>query len=86
MLLDPCSKSKLNLCIISLIAQGIASLQEVTIQAGTPTKHLLEDRASVEVAVSPTSDRLQLLEPFNTWDGKDYTDSMYFSWHDGSLH
>ena len=35
-----------------------------------------EDRASVEVAVSPTSDRLQLLEPFNAWDGKDYTDSM----------
>jgi len=28
------------------------------------------DRASVEVAVSPTSDRLQLLKPFQPWDGK----------------
>jgi aconitate hydratase len=26
------------------------------------------------VAVSPTSDRLQLLEPFRAWDGKDFTD------------
>jgi aconitate hydratase len=26
----------------------------------------------VEVSVSPTSDRLQLLEPFSVWDGKDY--------------
>ena len=26
----------------------------------------------VEVAVSPTSDRLQLLEPFPAWDGQDY--------------
>jgi aconitate hydratase len=30
-----------------------------------------KDRASVNVAVSPTSDRLQLLEPFKPWDGKD---------------
>ncbi|GMM35716.1 aconitate hydratase [Saccharomycopsis crataegensis] len=29
------------------------------------------DRASVEVVVSPTSDRLQLLTPFKKWDGKD---------------
>jgi aconitate hydratase len=29
-----------------------------------------EDRASVSVAVSPTSDRLQILEPFEAWDGK----------------
>ena len=36
-----------------------------------------EDRHQVEVAVSPTSDRLQLLEKFPPWDGKDYTDSMY---------
>ncbi|TCD60769.1 Aconitate hydratase mitochondrial [Steccherinum ochraceum] len=28
------------------------------------------DRASVQVAVSPTSDRLQLLKPFAPWDGK----------------
>ncbi|KAM3070124.1 Aconitate hydratase mitochondrial [Clarireedia jacksonii] len=33
-----------------------------------------EDRASVNVAVSPTSDRLQLLEPFQPWDGKDALD------------
>src|SRR5271156_610453 len=31
-----------------------------------------EDRSTVEVAVSPTSDRLQLLKPFGKWDGKDY--------------
>ena len=28
------------------------------------------DRASVQVAVSPSSDRLQLLKPFAPWDGK----------------
>ncbi|KAF2224401.1 aconitase family-domain-containing protein [Elsinoe ampelina] len=33
-----------------------------------------EDRASVQVAVSPTSDRLQILQPFQPWDGKDATD------------
>ena len=30
------------------------------------------DRASVTVSVHPTSDRLQLLEPFTAWDGNDY--------------
>ncbi len=30
------------------------------------------DRSSVFVEVSPTSDRLQLLEPFPAWDGGDY--------------
>ncbi|WP_116997956.1 aconitate hydratase [Desertimonas flava] len=30
------------------------------------------DGSGVEVAVSPTSDRLQLLEPFAAWDGNDY--------------
>lgn len=33
-----------------------------------------EDGASVQVLVSPTSDRLQLLEPFKPWSGKDLTD------------
>jgi aconitate hydratase len=33
-----------------------------------------KDRSSVNVQVSPTSDRLQLLEPFELWDGKDATD------------
>jgi aconitate hydratase len=32
------------------------------------------DGSGVQVAVSPTSDRLQLLEPFPAWDGKDYID------------
>ena len=32
------------------------------------------DRQSVSVAVSPQSDRLQILEPFQAWDGKDATD------------
>lgn len=33
-----------------------------------------EERSAVSVAVSPTSDRLQILEPFKAWDGKDATD------------
>jgi aconitate hydratase A / 2-methylisocitrate dehydratase len=33
-----------------------------------------EDASGVSVVVSPTSDRLQLLEPFLAWDGEDYTD------------
>jgi aconitate hydratase len=33
-----------------------------------------EVRSKVDVLVSPTSDRLQLLEPFKAWDGKDATD------------
>ncbi|XP_003400851.1 probable aconitate hydratase, mitochondrial [Bombus terrestris] len=32
------------------------------------------DGSSVKVDVSPTSERLQLLEPFDKWDGKDLTD------------
>lgn len=30
------------------------------------------DRSSVAVEVAPTSDRLQLLDPFPAWDGQDY--------------
>jgi len=33
-----------------------------------------EERAAVEVKVAPTSDRLQVLQPFEAWDGKDYVD------------
>lgn len=33
-----------------------------------------EDRASVQVQVSPSSDRLQILQPFKAWDGKDAMD------------
>jgi aconitate hydratase len=32
------------------------------------------DSAGVEIAVDPASDRLQLLEPFEAWDGQDYLD------------
>lgn len=32
------------------------------------------DRSSIQVAVSPSSDRLQILEPFSAWDGKDALD------------
>lgn len=32
------------------------------------------DRSTVNVQVSPSSDRLQVLQPFNAWDGKDYVD------------
>jgi aconitate hydratase len=31
-------------------------------------------RAAIDVAVDPSSDRLQLLEPFPPWDGQDYID------------
>lgn len=33
-----------------------------------------EDRSSVQVAIDPSSDRLQFLEPFKAWDGKDPKD------------
>ena len=33
-----------------------------------------EERSAVSVSVSPSSDRLQILEPFKAWDGKDATD------------
>lgn len=35
-----------------------------------------EDGSKVAVSVSPTSDRLQLLSPFQKWDGKDLKDLM----------
>ena len=33
-----------------------------------------DDASDIEVRVSPTSDRLQVLEPFLPWDGRDYED------------
>jgi aconitate hydratase len=33
-----------------------------------------QDGSNIQVVVSPTSDRLQLLEPFPAWDGKDYVE------------
>jgi len=35
-----------------------------------------EDGSKVKVNVSPTSDRLQLLDPFTKWDGKDIEDAV----------
>ncbi|XP_045772091.1 aconitate hydratase, mitochondrial [Maniola jurtina] len=37
-------------------------------------EHPPADGSKVQVDVSPTSDRLQLLQPFDKWDGKDLTD------------
>ncbi|XP_063825135.1 probable aconitate hydratase, mitochondrial [Ostrinia nubilalis] len=37
-------------------------------------EHPPADGSKVQVDVSPSSDRLQLLEPFDKWDGKDLTD------------
>merc|ERR1719210_2110359 len=34
------------------------------------------DGSDLKVNVSPTSDRLQLLDPFSKWDGKDLTDAV----------
>lgn len=34
----------------------------------------VDDGSSIEVAISPSSQRLALLEPFAPWDGKDYED------------
>ncbi len=33
-----------------------------------------EDGSAIEISVSPTSERLQLLTPFAAWNGKDYSD------------
>jgi aconitate hydratase len=33
-----------------------------------------EDGSSIKITVDPKSDRLQLLSPFEPWDGKDFTD------------
>ncbi len=38
-----------------------------------PDAYMAPKGAGEEVKVSPTSERLQLLEPFKAWDGKDYT-------------
>nr|AAA34389.1 aconitase (ACO1) (EC 4.2.1.3) [Saccharomyces cerevisiae] len=48
--------------------------KEVMMLVRTLTKLHLQTVATVEVKVSPTSDRLQLLKPFKPWDGKDAKD------------
>ena len=42
-----------------------------------------EDGSAVQVIVSPTSDRLQLLEPFSPWDGKNITGAKLSSKAEG---
>ena len=37
-------------------------------------QHPPKDSSGQQVDVSPTSPRLQLLEPFDTWDGRDLED------------
>ena len=41
-----------------------------------PEAYLAPQGKSVEVNVSPTSERLQILEPFAPWSGKDFTDLL----------
>ncbi len=52
---------------VELPAQGFTPGESGFIAPG-------DDAASIEVKVSPTSERLQLLEPFAPWDGNDYVD------------
>ena len=40
------------------------------------------DRSQVSVQVSPTSDRLQSLTPFEAWNGKDAERLQFFTIHD----
>ena len=52
--------------------------QELPDQGFTPGENTFiappGDRSSVTVQINPESDRLQALEPFAAWDGKDYVD------------
>ena len=41
------------------------------------------DGTGVEVSVSPDSQRLQLLEPFDAWDGRDFEDLLVIAKADG---
>ena len=49
-----------------------AATDRASTRARKPSWLLPPTARSIDVAVSPTSDRLQLLEPFPAWDGKDY--------------
>jgi aconitate hydratase len=53
-------------------APEIPSKGFVISYAGYEAPPAKEKRGSVKVAVDPKSDRLQLLEPFARWDGRDY--------------
>lgn len=53
----------------SLPSTGYSSKTSIEAYQGPP-----EDRADFKVAVSPTSVRLQILQPFPPWDGKDALD------------
>ena len=51
-----------------------ADLRDVAVRAGVDTYQApASGAANIEVVVSPESSRLQLLEPFKAWDGKDLT-------------
>lgn len=52
---------------VELPAQGFDPGEDTFV--GAP-----DDGSTIEVKVSPTSDRLQLLDPFPAWDGNDYED------------
>ncbi|MFN3217443.1 MAG: aconitate hydratase [Acidimicrobiales bacterium] len=52
---------------VELPAQGFDPGEDTFV--GAP-----DDGSGIEVKVSPTSDRLQLLSPFPAWDGNDYED------------
>ena len=39
-----------------------------------PGAHPIEPTGAAEIAIDPTSDRLQRLEPFPAWDGQDFVD------------
>lgn len=50
-------------------------LPQLGFDAGENTyQHPPADGAAVEVDVNPESERLELLKPFDKWDGKDYAD------------
>ncbi len=50
-----------------LPSQGFVEGKDIYIAPAT-------DGSKVQIVVDPKSDRLQLLEPFKAWDGKDYVD------------
>ena len=55
-------------------ACSFADLGAVAVRAGVDTYQApASGSQNVDVAVSPDSSRLQLLEPFKAWDGNDLT-------------
>jgi aconitate hydratase len=52
----------------------------------TPVSRLRPDGSTVEVVVKPDSERLQLLEPFPAWDGKNITGCRAADQSQGQVH